>query len=126
MELFPSWIPWSHPRQTIPYLLQSTASPPVLTSTYSGITIIIKLLSTVSLVSLPIGPTLYTTPELPNEELKHLREALEKCKNPRWAIDKIQNKYINNNWEENGNNNNNQEEVLTQGPNNATCTRSQD
>ena len=42
--------------------------------------------------------------------------------NPRWAINKIQNKYINNNWEENGNNNNNNQEVSTQGPNNATHT----
>ena len=66
--------------------------------------------------------TVCTTPEVLNEELEHLREALEKYKYPRWAINKIQNKYINNNWEENGNSNNNQEEDSTQRPNNSTCT----
>ena len=30
--------------------------------------------------------TVCTTPELLNEEYEHLREALEKCKYPRWAI----------------------------------------
>ena len=40
-RLFPSWIPWSNPRQTIHSLLQSTTSQPTLTSTYSGIAIII-------------------------------------------------------------------------------------
>ena len=64
-----------------------------------------------------------TTPELLNEELEHLREALVMCKYPRWAINKMKNKYINTNCEENGNNNNNsQEEDLTQGPNSSTCT----
>ena len=66
--------------------------------------------------------TICTTPELLNEELEHLREALAKCKYHRWTKNKIQNKYINNNWEENGNNNNNQEKDSTQGPNNSTCT----
>ena len=45
-----------------------------------------------------------TTPELLNEELQHLKEILARCKNPRWAINKVQNKVINGNWEENGNN----------------------
>ena len=62
-----------------------------------------------------------TTPELLNEELEHLREALVRCKYPRWAIYKIQNKY-NNNWEDNGNNNTNQGEDSTLGPNRGTCT----
>ena len=66
--------------------------------------------------------TVCTTAELCNEELEHLRETLVKYKYPRWAINKIQNKYINSNWEENGKNNNNQEEDPTQGPNNPTCT----
>ena len=35
--------------------------------------------------------TMCTTPELLNEELEHLREALVRCKYPRWAINKIQN-----------------------------------
>ena len=34
--------------------------------------------------------TVSTIPELLNEEYEHLREALEKCKYPRWAINKIQ------------------------------------
>ena len=31
-----------------------------------------------------------TTPQLLNEELEHLREALIRCKYPRWAINKVQ------------------------------------
>ena len=65
--------------------------------------------------------TVCTTPELLIKELEHFREALVRCKYPRWAINKIQNKYINNKQEENGNNNNNQQEA-TQGTNNSTCT----
>ena len=53
--LFLSWIPCSNPRQTIPFPLQFTTNPPILTSTYSGIVITICLLNTVSLVPLPIG-----------------------------------------------------------------------
>ena len=41
--------------------------------------------------------TVCTTPELLNEELQHLREALVRCRYPRWAINKIQNKFTNNN-----------------------------
>ena len=40
-----------------------------------------------------------TTPELLNEELQHLKEALVRCKYPRWAINKV----INGNWGDNGN-----------------------
>ena len=47
-----TWIPWAHPRQTIPYLLQYTAHTLTLTSTYSGIAITVSMLSTVSLVPL--------------------------------------------------------------------------
>ena len=65
--------------------------------------------------------TVCTTPELLNEELEHLREALAKCKYPKWAINKKQNKYTNNNQKENGSNNNKQEDS-TQGPDNSTCT----
>ena len=61
-----------------------------------------------------------TTPELQNEELEHLREALVRCKYPRWAINEIQNEY--NNQEDNGNNNTNQGEDSTLGPNRGTCT----
>ena len=48
--------------------------------------------------------TVCNTLELLNEELQHLREALERCKYPRWAINKIQNKVINGSPEGNGNN----------------------
>ena len=58
-----------------------------------------------------------TRPELFNEELQHLREALVKCKYPRWAINKVQSKYIHNNWEENNSNNNNQEDTSAQSTN---------
>ena len=63
-----------------------------------------------------------TTPELLSEELEYLRDALVRCKYHRWAINKIQNKYTNNNWEKNGNNDNSQQEDSTQGPNRGICT----
>ena len=66
--------------------------------------------------------TVCTTPELLNQELEHLREALVRCKYPRWAINTIQNKYANNNWEANGNNNTNQGEDSILGPNRGTST----
>ena len=37
------------------------------------------------------------TPGLLNEKLQHLKEALVRCKYPRWAINKLQNKVINGN-----------------------------
>ena len=46
--------------------------------------------------------TVCTGPELLKEELECLKV---ECKYPRWAIQKVQNKYINSNWED-GNNNN--------------------
>ena len=46
-----------------------------------------------------------TTPELPKEELNHLRGALDNCNYPHWAIKRVQNKVINSNWEDTGNNN---------------------
>ena len=46
-----------------------------------------------------------TTLELLNEELQHLKEALVRCKYPRWAINKVQNKVINGKQEDSGNNN---------------------
>ena len=57
---------------------------------------------------------LCTGPELFNEEL-HLREALAKCKYPRWGIQKVQSKFINSNWEDDSINNNNQEGNPAQG-----------
>ena len=46
-----------------------------------------------------------TNPELLKEELNHLRRALGKCNYPHWAIKRVQNKVLNNNWEDTGNNN---------------------
>ena len=91
MVLFPSWIPWLYPRQTIPSLLQSTASPPILTNTYSEIAII-YLAARYSVIGTLThrANTVCTTPELLSEELEHLREALVKCKYTRWALNKIQ------------------------------------
>ena len=51
--------------------------------------------------------TVCTNPELLDKEVKHLREAMGKCKFPAWAINKVQSKVLNN-WGENGNTNNNQ------------------
>ena len=47
-----------------------------------------------------------TTPELLKEELKHLRGALGNCKYPYWAIKRVQNKVLYNNWEDTGDTNN--------------------
>ena len=44
-----------------------------------------------------------TTPGLLDEELQHLKEALVRCKYPRWAINKVQNKVLYGNQEEDGN-----------------------
>ena len=71
-----------NPRQIIPFPLQFTTNCPILTSTYSGTVTIIWLLSTVSLVPLTIGPKQFTTPELLNEELEHLREVLVRLQIP--------------------------------------------
>ena len=48
-----------------------------------------------------------TTPELLKDELKHLKEALGKCKYPNWAISRVQNKVINSNQGDTGASNNN-------------------
>ena len=41
--------------------------------------------------------TVCTTLEFLSEELQHLRQALVRCKYPRWAIYKIEHEFINNN-----------------------------
>ena len=46
--------------------------------------------------------TVCTILGLLNEELQYFKEALVRCKYPRWAINKVQNKVINGNWEDNG------------------------
>ena len=48
--------------------------------------------------------SVYTISQPLNEELQYLKEALARCKYPRWAINKVQNKVINGNQEEDGNN----------------------
>ena len=52
--------------------------------------------------------TVCTNQELLDTEIKHLREAMGKCKYPTWAINKVQSKVLNNNQGEKGNTNNNQ------------------
>ena len=44
-----------------------------------------------------------TDPELLQGELNHLRGALVKCNYPTWAINRVQNKVLNNNWEDTNN-----------------------
>ena len=39
--------------------------------------------------------TVYTRPELLKKETQHLRKALNKCKYLKWALDKVERKYIN-------------------------------
>ena len=50
--------------------------------------------------------TVSTKPELFQKELQHLRKALIRCKYPNWAINRVQSKYINSNWEDNNKKNN--------------------
>ena len=75
--------------------------------------------------------TVCTDPELLQKELTHLRKALGKCNYPTWAINRVQNKVLNNNWEDhsnnsptNQNNNNNSQVPATQtGDNNNNQTQ---
>ena len=48
--------------------------------------------------------TVGTDQELLQKELTHLRRELGKCNYPSWAINRVQNKVLNSNWEEQGNN----------------------
>ena len=43
--------------------------------------------------------TVCTVPELLNKEMHHLRKALTKCKYPKWALDKVKRKLLNNSWD---------------------------
>ena len=47
-----------------------------------------------------------TNPESLQGELKHLRGALGKCNYPTWAIKRVQQRVLQNNWEDTNNNNN--------------------
>ena len=42
--------------------------------------------------------TVYTGLELLNKEIQHLRRALTKCKYPKWVLDKVERKLLNNSW----------------------------
>ena len=120
-------IPWSNQRQTILLAKRCIANQSILTSSCSGIVIIIFLPITVSLVHLPIGPkTVCTTLGLLNEELQHLKEALVRCKYPRWVINKVQNKVINDNWEDSGNTHvgNTSQDTITSSGNSQTSATS--
>ena len=64
-----------------------------------------------------------TSPEPLNEELQCLKDALGKCKYPRWAINKVQNKGINGNWE--GSTDNNSHVGTTTQGNNTTSDNNQ-
>ena len=48
--------------------------------------------------------TVCTDPELLQKELTHLQKALGKCHYATWAINRVQNKVLNNNWEHHSNN----------------------
>ena len=115
MGVFPFWIPWSHHRQTIPSLF-TVYCKPTHTDQYLQGDSNHNLSAKCSVIGTLThrAKTICTTLELLNEELEHLREALEKCKCPKWAINKIQQKLINNNQEGNGNSNNNLQEETTQ------------
>ena len=41
-----------------------------------------------------------TGPELLTKELQQLRRSLTKCKYPKWALDKVERKILNNSWED--------------------------
>ena len=45
--------------------------------------------------------TVCTKPELLNNEIQHFRKALTKCKYPKWALDKVERKFINRNQDDN-------------------------
>ena len=75
--------------------------------------------------------TICTDTELLQKELLHLRKALGRCNYPSWAINRVQNKVLNNNWEDHSNNslhstssNNNSQVPSTQtGENNSNQTQ---
>ena len=50
--------------------------------------------------------TVCTKPELLNQEIQRLREALTKCKYPKWALNMMERRFISNNQEESNERNN--------------------
>ena len=63
--------------------------------------------------------TVCTKPELNNKKIQHLRKALTKCKYPKWALDKVERKFINRS-EENSNRGNTQGEPSKEHSNNSS------
>ena len=62
-----------------------------------------------------------TNSELLQGELNHLRRALQKCNYPTWAINRVQQKVLSNNWE-NTNNTNSTNASITRDNNNSNTT----
>ena len=85
--LFPSWISWSMPQADYFHSI-TVYCKPTHTGQYIQWDSNHNLASTYSVIGTLThrANTVCTTPELLNEELEHLREALEKCKYPKWAI----------------------------------------
>ena len=44
--------------------------------------------------------TICTGPELFKKEIQHIRKALTKCKYPKWALDKVEKKFLDHNQED--------------------------
>ena len=108
MGQYHSLTPLSLPKQTIPYLSRCTEIPPILTSTCNGkATIAYPPKYSVIGTLTHRAKVVCTTSELLKEELKHLRGDLGNCKYPSWAIKRVQNKVLNNNWDYTGGINNN-------------------
>ena len=69
-----------------------------------------------------------TDQDLLQSEIDHLRRALGRCNSCNWAISKVQNKVLNNNWENNNpetnpsNNNNNGQDTTTKTRDNSSST----
>ena len=72
--------------------------------------------------------TVCTNSELLNQEIQHPRKALTKCKCSKWALDKVERKFINNNQEESnvGNNQGEQSEDVSNNPSDSTKDKYKD
>ena len=98
-------IPWSNQRQTIPLGIRVYCKP-THTDHYLQWDSHHNLYDRYSVIGTLThrAKSVFTTPGPLNEELQHLKEAQVRCKYPRWAINKVQNKVVNGNQGENGNN----------------------
>ena len=73
----------------VPYPLQCTKNPLILTSTCNGSHHSLSAKYSVIGILTHRKKTVCTNPELLQKELKHLRDAMGKCKYPTWAINKV-------------------------------------